>query len=158
MISITTNIEGNNYMRFVSHSAHETQIIAKAFARGLEPGSIILANGDLGAGKTAFAKGLALGLGIKQIVNSPTFNIMKVYQGEKLKLYHIDAYRLEDPDSISDIGLEEALGEKDGISFVEWPKFIAPIIAQYKHYYEIRVNVLDNSDRAIEINEVIRND
>ncbi len=145
-------------MKFVSHSAYETQIIAKTLARGLEPGSIILASGDLGAGKTAFAKGLALGLGIKQIVNSPTFNIMKVYQGSKLKFYHIDAYRLEDPNSISDIGLEEALGELDGISFVEWPKFIADIISQYKHYYELRVSVLENSDRVIEINEVIRND
>lgn len=145
-------------MKFVSHSAHETQIIAKAFARGLEPGSIILADGDLGAGKTAFAKGVALGLGIKQIVNSPTFNIMKVYRGTSLKLYHIDAYRLEDPDSISDIGLEEALGESDGISFVEWPKFIVGIINQYKRYYQLRVSVLDNSDRVIEINEVIRND
>jgi len=145
-------------MRFISHSAYETQIIAKALARGLEPGSIILANGDLGAGKTAFAKGIALGLGIKQIVNSPTFNIMKVYQGSTLKFYHIDAYRLESPDAVSDIGLEEALGEKDGISFVEWPKFIASIIDEYKHYFELRISALSNGNRMIDINEVMRND
>jgi len=145
-------------MKFVSHSAHETQIIAKSLARGLEPGSIILASGELGAGKTAFAKGLALGLGIKQIVNSPTFNIMKVYQGETLKLYHIDAYRLEDPNSISEIGLEEALGEKDGISFVEWPKFISNIIGEYSSYIECRISVCSNGDRLIELNEVIRHE
>jgi len=145
-------------MKFVSHSAHETQIIAKSLARGLEAGSIILGSGELGAGKTAFAKGLALGLGIKQIVNSPTFNIMKVYQGERLKLYHIDAYRLEDPDSISEIGLEEALGEKDGISFVEWPRFISNIIDDYSSYITCRISVLPNGDRLIELNEVIRHD
>ncbi|MCI2069458.1 MAG: tRNA (adenosine(37)-N6)-threonylcarbamoyltransferase complex ATPase subunit type 1 TsaE [Bacilli bacterium] len=140
-------------MDFISHSLNETIQLGKMFARGLKAGSVVLARGELGAGKTAFAKGLALGLGIKQIVNSPTFNIMKVYFGKELKLYHIDAYRLEDPAAVSDIGFDEAIGNKDGIAFIEWPDFIASYFSDEQLVYSVSIREGKNSERIISIKE-----
>jgi tRNA threonylcarbamoyladenosine biosynthesis protein TsaE len=140
-------------MEFISDSPAETLVIAKTLARGLKPGSVILAYGTLGAGKTAFCKGIALGLGIKQIVNSPTFNIMKVYQGEKLKLYHIDAYRLEDPKAVSDIGFDEAIGNEDGISYIEWPDYIEKWFEEEKNLILVHVEMLGAKKRKIVIEE-----
>jgi tRNA threonylcarbamoyladenosine biosynthesis protein TsaE len=140
-------------MDFISHSAAETLALGKMLASGLQPGSVILAYGDLGAGKTAFAKGVALGLGIKQIVNSPTFNIMKVYQGPELKLYHIDAYRLEDPKAVSDIGFDEAIGNPDGICYIEWPDYIASWFAEEENIISVRIVQLGEKTRKISIAE-----
>jgi tRNA threonylcarbamoyladenosine biosynthesis protein TsaE len=139
-------------MEFISKSPKETLVLGTMLARSLTPGSVVLAYGDLGAGKTAFCKGLAVGLGIKQIVNSPTFNIMKVYYGQPLKLYHIDAYRLEDPKAVSDIGFDEAIGNPDGIAFVEWPDFIAKWI-KASHVIEVRIAELADGSRKIGIEE-----
>ena len=111
----------------VVHGKEETQKIGEMLAHGLKPGDVITLEGDLGAGKTTFVSGVAKGLGIKENVLSPTFNIMKCYFEGKLTLYHIDAYRLED--QMIDIGLDEAI-EGDGATFIEWPKFIAPLIPQ----------------------------
>lgn len=138
-------------MDFISHSLNETMKLGEMLARGLKPGSVVLAYGDLGAGKTALAKGLAKGIGIKQIVNSPTFNIMKVYSGSQLKLYHIDAYRLEDPNAVSDIGFDEALGNADGICYIEWPEYMEEWFKDLKTV-RISISILDNGDRKISVN------
>ncbi len=136
-------------MRFVTYGEKETKTIAKAVARGLKPGSIILARGTLGAGKTAFAQGLAEGLKIKQVVNSPTFNIMKVYYGKNLNFYHIDAYRLESKDAVSDIGFDEVLGNEDGVSFVEWPDFIPSWVKGYDNVFNLTINIISEKKREI---------
>ena len=96
--------------------------MAKKIAQFLKPQDIILLDGDLGAGKTTFTKGLALGLGIKKNVKSPTFTIVRKYHEGRLPLYHMDVYRLEDA-SADDIGLDEYFNG-DGVSVVEWSQFI----------------------------------
>ena len=84
-----------NQYEIISTKLEDTQLFSKRLASSLQPGDVITLEGDLGAGKTAFTKGLAVGLGIQKNVNSPTFTIIKEYQG-KMPLYHMDVYRLED--------------------------------------------------------------
>lgn len=104
----------------ITNSEHETKEIGIKLAPLLERGDVITLEGDLGAGKTTFTKGIAKGLGVKRAVTSPTFMIIKEYDGE-LPLYHMDAYRLEHSDE--DIGFDEYF-YGDGISVVEWASFI----------------------------------
>jgi ATPase, YjeE family len=101
----------------------ETMAIGQKIAPLLAPKDIILLDGDLGAGKTTFTKGLATGLGIKRNVKSPTFTIIREYQDGRLPLYHMDVYRLEDG-SGDELGLDEYFNG-DGVSVVEWSKFVA---------------------------------
>lgn len=103
-----------------SSSAEETIRIGEKLAILLRPGSVVTLSGQLGAGKTTLVKGIAAGLGVKRMVTSPTFTIIKEYEGE-LPLYHMDAYRLEH--SEEDIGFSEYFSG-DGISVVEWATFI----------------------------------
>jgi tRNA threonylcarbamoyladenosine biosynthesis protein TsaE len=104
------------------HSPLETMALAEKLALLVRPGDVITLEGDLGAGKTHFSKGLAKGLGVKKVVNSPTFTIIKEYEG-RLPFYHMDVYRL-DEESEEDIGLDEYFyGE--GITVVEWASKIA---------------------------------
>ena len=105
-------------MEFISKSAQETLVAAKDFAARLTGGDIVLLHGELGAGKTTFTKGIALALGVKEVVTSPTFTIVKEYEGSSLRLYHMDMYRLSG--DITELGLEEYLGRKDGVSVIEW--------------------------------------
>ncbi|MCT4784661.1 MULTISPECIES: tRNA (adenosine(37)-N6)-threonylcarbamoyltransferase complex ATPase subunit type 1 TsaE [Exiguobacterium] len=104
----------------ITHSAAETQAVAEKLAARVTAGTVITLNGDLGAGKTTFTQGFGKGLGVKRNVNSPTFTIMKQYQG-RLPLYHMDVYRLEDTGD--DIGLEEYING-DGVAIVEWSNLI----------------------------------
>lgn len=145
-------------IKLVSHSPYETKTLGKMLSRSLLPGSIVVAYGDLGAGKTVIAKGIADGLGVKQIVNSPTFNIMKVYKGKALTFYHIDAYRLESPTAVSDIGLDEALGDKDGIAFVEWPEYIPQWLEGYKNIITIHIHMEKDGTRTIGIEEGLKHE
>ncbi|MEG0496420.1 MAG: tRNA (adenosine(37)-N6)-threonylcarbamoyltransferase complex ATPase subunit type 1 TsaE [Carnobacterium sp.] len=105
-----------------AHNEKETKDIAAKLAKWLEPGDLILLEGDLGAGKTTFTKGLAIGLGIKLIIKSPTYTIIREYLDGRLPLYHMDVYRLEETGG-TDLGLEEYF-EGEGVSIVEWAKFI----------------------------------
>ncbi len=105
---------------FDSDSAAATQQLAGQLAGLLKPGSLITLSGDLGAGKTTFTQGLARGLGVVKNVTSPTFTLLKIYQG-RLPLYHIDAYRLENV--VQDLGFDEYL-QSDGVCVIEWANFI----------------------------------
>lgn len=102
----------------------------------LFPNAIITLQGDLGAGKTTFTKGVGKGLGVKKIINSPTFTIVKVYQGH-MPLYHFDAYRLEGQDE--ELGFEEMF-EDNGVSVVEWPQYIENILPNERLEIEIKKN------------------
>lgn len=104
---------------------------------------VITMEGDLGAGKTTMTKGIALGLGIKEIVNSPTFTIMKTYNG-KFDLYHLDVYRINDP--YSDFELEEYF-ENNGICVIEWASQIKPILPD--EFLEIIITDLGNNKRQV---------
>ncbi|KOY71554.1 tRNA (adenosine(37)-N6)-threonylcarbamoyltransferase complex ATPase subunit type 1 TsaE [Apilactobacillus kunkeei] len=104
-------------------SPDETKQYGEQLAPLLKAKDIILLDGDLGAGKTTFTKGLAKGLGIKSNIKSPTFTIIREYQGGRLPLYHMDIYRLDDG-SGDELGLEEYFNG-DGVNVIEWSEFIA---------------------------------
>jgi len=104
----------------VTTSEGETSAAGRELSRRLAPGTVVLLTGDLGAGKTAFVKGLAEGLGIDPLeVSSPTFTLIQEYRGGTLPLYHVDLYRLN-PREADDLGLDEIAGS-GGIMAVEWP-------------------------------------
>jgi tRNA threonylcarbamoyladenosine biosynthesis protein TsaE len=104
----------------VTHSEEETQAVARALAATLSPGDVVLLSGNLGAGKTAFVRGLLEGLGgDADDVSSPTFTLVHEYRGGRLTLYHADLYRLERA-AAEDLGLEE-MGLADGVLAIEWP-------------------------------------
>ena len=105
---------------FTSEAA--LQAFAASLGPQLQAGDVLLLDGDLGASKTSFTKGLAKGLGITDYVKSPTFTIIREYRHGRLPLYHMDLYRLEDGGA-EDLGLEEYF-EGDGVSVVEWPDFL----------------------------------
>ncbi len=106
-------------MEFISHSPEQTEQIGAALARVLQPGTVIAYEGDLGAGKTAFTRGLARGLGSSEMVTSPTYTIVNEYIGGRIPLFHFDMYRLRSSDDLWDIGWEDYL-ERGGICAVEW--------------------------------------
>ena len=102
----------------LTRSPEETRELGGRVARILRPGDVLLLVGELGAGKTCFAQGLARGLGVRERVTSPTFTLVREYQG-RLPLIHLDAYRLEGPLDLYEIGIEDYL-EGDGVLMVEW--------------------------------------
>ena len=106
-------------MEFITHSPEETEKIGEALAKNLQPGTILAYRGDLGAGKTAFTRGLARGLGCKETVTSPTYTIVNEYLGGRLPLFHFDMYRLASSDDLWDIGWEDYL-DREGVCAVEW--------------------------------------
>ena len=106
-------------MVYHTNSPEETEAIGQLLAARLKPGTVIAFEGDLGAGKTAFTRGLARGLGATDRVTSPTYTIVNEYLGGKMPLFHFDMYRLESSDDLFDIGWEDYL-ERGGICAVEW--------------------------------------
>ena len=105
--------------RFITNTPEETEALGARLARALEPGAVVAFTGDLGAGKTAFVRGLARGLGIRDRVTSPTFTIVNEYEGGRLPLFHFDLYRLGSADELFDIGWEDYLA-RGGVCAVEW--------------------------------------
>ena len=106
-------------MIFETNSPAETEAIGAALGKIIEPGTVIAYRGDLGAGKTAFTRGLAKGLGCTEIVTSPTYTIVNEYLGGRLPLFHFDMYRLASSDDLWDIGWDDYL-DRNGIAAVEW--------------------------------------
>lgn len=124
-----------------TYSPEETMALASKLARLLHSGDVLLLEGDLGAGKTTFTKGLAKGLGITRNVNSPTFTIIKEYKGGRLPLYHMDVYRLDD--SFEDLGFDEYF-EGDGVTVVEW----AHLIQEQLPVQLLQINLYHEADAA----------
>ena len=106
-------------MEFLTNSPEETEKVGAALGRILNPGAVIAYRGDLGAGKTAFTRGLARGLGCGDIVTSPTYTIVNEYLSGRIPLFHFDMYRLGSSDDLWDIGWEDYL-ERGGVCAVEW--------------------------------------
>ena len=106
---------------FKTTSEQDTLSFASALAPMLRPGDTVLLHGDLGAGKSVLARGIARGMGIEGPMPSPTFTLLIPYEGKKGKLYHYDLYRLSDPDEYYAAGLDEFVGG-DGVAVVEWPE------------------------------------
>ena len=106
-------------MEYITNSPEETEQVGAALAQTLQPGTVIAYRGDLGAGKTAFTRGLARGLDYAEPVTSPTYTIVNEYLGGRLPLFHFDMYRLASSDDLWDIGWEDYL-DRGGICAVEW--------------------------------------
>ena len=111
-------------MQYITNSPEETEALGFALAKKLQPGTVIAYTGDLGAGKTAFTRGLARGLGIREPVTSPTYTIVNEYLSGRLPLFHFDMYRLSCSDDLFDIGWEDYL-ERGGVCAVEWSENVA---------------------------------
>ena len=111
-------------MEYVSNSTADTERVGAELAQGLFPGCAVAFTGDLGAGKTAFVRGMARGLGIDERVTSPTFTIVNEYEGGRLPLFHFDMYRLSSSDELFDIGWEDYLA-RGGVCAVEWSEIVA---------------------------------
>ena len=103
----------------ISYNPAETESLGERWGRMAQRGCVIALSGDLGAGKTQLVKGLARGLGIAACVHSPTFTLVNEYDGGRLRLFHLDLYRLETPEQITAAGLEEFL-QPDGVTVIEW--------------------------------------
>lgn len=110
-------------MEYISNSAQETEALGERLAARLRPGDVIAYTGDLGAGKTAFTRGLARGLGVADRVTSPTFTIVNEYEGGRLPLFHFDLYRMDSPEELFDIGWEDYLA-RGGVCAVEWSEIV----------------------------------
>ena len=116
-------------LKIETNGPAETEILGRKIAPFLKAPDVLLLDGDLGAGKTTFTKGLAKGLGIKRPIRSPTYVIIREYHDGRLPLYHMDAYRLDDG-SGAELGLDEYFNG-DGINVVEWSKFIADEVPKH---------------------------
>ena len=111
-------------MTYITHSPEETEKLGEALGRCLAPGTVLAYRGELGAGKTAFTRGLARGLGYREPVTSPTYTIVNEYLGGRLPLFHFDMYRLRCADDLWDIGWEDYL-DRGGVCAVEWSENVA---------------------------------
>ncbi|MBC1413592.1 tRNA (adenosine(37)-N6)-threonylcarbamoyltransferase complex ATPase subunit type 1 TsaE [Listeria welshimeri] len=128
----------------------ETRLFAKQLGEKLATGDVILLEGDLGAGKTTFTKGIGEGLLIPQMIKSPTFTIIREYKKGRLPLYHMDVYRLDDT-SADELGLEEYFYGA-GVSVVEWAQFVHEDLPE--EYLEIKLFHIDENTRKIVVNPV----
>ncbi len=131
----------------ISHSVEQTRRIGARLAALLRAGDVLLLEGQLGAGKTAFTQGVAAGLGIHDYVNSPTFVLVNEYPGT-LPLYHIDLYRLDDPRQAIDIGIEDYIGG-DGVTVIEWPERGGEFMPEERLL--IRLTYLSETKRTLRI-------
>lgn len=113
-------------MKIKVYGLEETKKLANDFATKLNGGEVVLLNGDLGAGKTTFTQFVFKALGVEEVVNSPTFAILKSYDG-KFKLHHFDTYRITTEEAI-EAGFDEVINEKDSVKFIEWSENIASLL------------------------------
>ncbi len=138
--------------QFLSSSPEETEAIGARLARVLSPGDVVAFSGDLGAGKTAFVRGLARGLEISGRVTSPTFTIVNEYEGGRLPLFHFDLYRLGSADELFDIGWEDYLA-RGGVCAVEWSERMEELLEPDAIQVDIRRG-MENGQRIITVKGV----
>ena len=134
-------------MKFITKSLTETEQLAINFAKTLNCGDVVLLNGDLGAGKTTFTQFVFKQLGVKDVISSPTFAILKSYQGQ-YGLHHFDTYRITTEEAIES-GFDEVIYEKDSIKFIEWSENIAPLLPD--NCKIVNIKNLGETEREFEI-------
>ena len=132
-------------MNYLTHSPQETEAVGEALGKVLTPGTVIAFRGDLGAGKTAFTRGLARGLGCRELVTSPTYTIVNEYLGGRLPLFHFDMYRLGSSDDLFDIGWEDYL-DRGGVCAVEWSENVADAM---ENAMTITISKISDEERNI---------
>lgn len=138
---------------FISHSPEETGALGEEWGRDAQRGWIIALSGDLGAGKTQLVKGLARGLGITSRVHSPTFTLVNEYTGGRLRLFHLDLYRLETREQILSAGLEE-YWQPEGVAVIEWAERVEEELEMKQEALErrvrrVQIEVLNDTQRRI---------
>jgi tRNA threonylcarbamoyladenosine biosynthesis protein TsaE len=133
---------------FISHSPAETESLGEKFGRAARHGLVIALSGELGAGKTQLVKGVARGLGIGARVHSPTFTLVNEYGGGRLRLFHLDLYRLESRGQILAAGLEEFL-QPDGVAVIEWAGRIAECGVRNADYRNVKIEIVSETERKI---------
>ena len=134
-------------MEIITNSPAETEAVGAALGRVLKPGTVIAYRGGLGAGKTAFTRGLARGLGYTDSVTSPTYTIVNEYLGGRLPLFHFDMYRLASSDDLWDIGWEDYL-ERGGVCAVEWSENVTDAM---EGAITVTISRLDDETRKITV-------
>ena len=134
-------------MEYITNSPSETEAVGAALAQVLQPGTVIAYRGDLGAGKTAFTRGLARGLGVTERVTRPTYTIVNEYLGGRMPLFHFDMYRLGSEDELFDIGWDDYL-ERGGICAGEWSE---NVWGAMEDAIVITITRLDEDTRKIDI-------
>lgn len=138
---------GKSRVTLRMNDEQDTESLALVLASLCEKGTVIALDGDLGAGKTRLSQAIARGLGVQGIVNSPTFTIIKEYEGDRLPLYHMDVYRINLHEA-AELGLEE-YWEGDGVSIVEWASIIAELLPVERLH--IRIETAGNTSRIVHI-------
>ena len=132
----------------ISDSDARTLEIGEELGRKLKKGTVVSLRGSLGAGKTVLAKGIAKAFGIDEAIVSPTFTIVQEYEGKRMRMYHLDLYRLSGEDEFESMGGEEFLSP-DGVTLIEWSEKIASMLPDDTVYVDIAIN--DDQTRDIEI-------
>ena len=132
----------------ISHSPAETEALGERFSQTVKCGQVIALSGDLGAGKTQFVRGLARGLGVSGRVHSPTFTLVNEYGGGRLKLFHLELYRLETAHQILNAGIEEYLSP-DGVAVIEWAERIADCGLRIADLKKVKIEILGEWERKI---------
>lgn len=130
----------------ITRTVGQTRSFGRALAKKLSPGQVLALTGELGAGKTCLAQGIAAGLGVGNAVASPTFTLIAEHRGRKLPFYHIDLYRLDSPAQVLAIGIEEYL-DSDGITVIEWAEKISDLLP--RRTIRIHLKILRNGHREI---------
>ena len=133
-------------MEWITNCEKETEQLGERLGAALKPGSVLAYTGDLGAGKTAFTRGLAKGLQVPERVTSPTFNIVNEYEGGRLPLFHFDMYRLGSADELFDIGWEDYLA-RNGVCAVEWSENVEEALEEGTIRIDIRRGEHDHQRR-----------
>lgn len=136
----------------ITSSANETMDFAYELAKKIKAPKIIVLSGDLGAGKTTFTKGFAKGLGINEIITSPTFTLLNEYEGKE-KMYHFDMYRLSSKEEAYELGFEDYFNKNDGIVLVEWAENVKGLFCP--PYTKITLNKISNTKREIKVEEIV---
>ncbi len=134
-------------MQFISKSQQQTFEFGQIIGKSLKGGEVITLDGELGAGKTVFTKGLATALGIEDEITSPTFTILNIYENKPLTLYHYDAYRLKSGEEAYGSGLTDYLCARDGVCVIEWAQNIKSALP--KKLIKIQINYLNATEREI---------
>ena len=129
------------YLEVCTQNLEQTHALGEKIGRAAQKNMVFLLDGDLGAGKTTLTQGIAKGLDIRRNVTSPTFTILKIYQG-RMPLYHIDAYRLEG--TVQDLGFEELM-EDEGLTVIEWPEYVSWLIPE--EYMKVTISLLEEDSR-----------
>ncbi len=136
----------SSFVKHISESYDETIGVAKLIGKSLCGGEVIFLKGELGTGKTCFTKGLAIGLDIEDIITSPSFSIMNIYEGKGLTLCHLDLYRLNSLDEFLDLGIDDYISPKS-VMVIEWGnRFIDEFLS---YYAIIELKIIDNGYREI---------